>query len=204
MAGDLVRKLTDSDTLVDILIQMEDFLDNMDLYAFDNWFDGVIVEGPDISRYWLSIVLMYDYDDMPDPAGALRLVSSGLKVEYKKASMEDAEQSGQQVSMLDLDQIMTLQGGQDSQGTTLEPYDYQESDEVLKEVWLVRITIPRQFIDELNDINLNAFDSDVQDNLEDQYKIDKQISQNAPPTNQDAPMEPPATTQPDDDMGGME
>lgn len=196
---DIIKKLMDSDTLVDILLQVEDFFDNLDLYAFQNWFDGTVIDGPDISRYWISIILMYDYDKMPDPAGALRLVNAGVKVEYKEAKMEDTELPSGGTNIIDLDQMMTLQGGQDSEGTSFEPYDFQKSDDRYKSIWLVRVTLPRQFVDDLNDITLDGFDSDVQQSVAQRYGSD---------TN-DAPPQPPATQsdgEGDDagDIGGIE
>jgi hypothetical protein len=64
---DFIKRLSDSSSLTDILIQMESFLDELDTYAFKNWFEGEIVDGPNIERHWVSMTLQYDYKQMPDP-----------------------------------------------------------------------------------------------------------------------------------------
>ena len=81
----IIKKIASSKILLDVLIAFEDFLDSNDLYVYKNWFDGEIVEGPIISRYWISVTLKYPYRKMPDPEGAERLVRNGVSVKYKKA-----------------------------------------------------------------------------------------------------------------------
>lgn len=133
----LFKRLSDSSSLTDVLIQMEDFLDSLDLYVFKNWFEGEIVQGPDIRRYWVNMTLKYDYKDMPDPAGGLRLIKHGAKVYFRKAKEEVP---------------LPIQTPDDFQPGTKKP----KMD--LKDIWLVEIHIPRRFIDELNDDDLEMYD----------------------------------------------
>lgn len=137
----LHKKLSDSSSLTDVLIQMEDFLDGLDLYVFKNWFDGEIVEGPNVRRYWVSMTLKYDYESMPDPDGGLRLIKHGAKVFFRKAKEEVARD-------------------------IKDPSDYRPEQKGkpimdLNEVWLVEIHIPRRFIDELDDDDLDVVADDV-------------------------------------------
>lgn len=127
-------RLRDSESLTDVLIQMEDFLDGLDLYVFKNWIEGEVIVGPEISRYWTKMVLKYDYDMMPDPTGGLRLIKHGAIVIFDKAQEERPRE------------IKT-------------PGDYRPDhygkpimDKV--DVWLVEIRIPRRFIEELDDDDL--------------------------------------------------
>lgn len=141
----LFKRLSDSDSLTDVLIQMEDFMDSLDLYVFKNWFEGEIVQGPDIRRYWVSMILKYPYEEMPDPAGAERLIKHGVKVVYRRSSQE-------------------------------EPVDVETPDDLLsnnkprmelKKIWLIEIQIPRRFIEELDDSDLELHADDELVDVED-------------------------------------
>lgn len=112
------------------LIQFEDYLDQNHIYAFDNWVEGVVWDGPNVRRYWVDITLKYDYEQMPDPKGAARLVSTGAKISYK----EDKEiVSVDPKSADDLDPI------------TKKPREEE------KQIWLIKITVPRRFIEDAID-----------------------------------------------------
>lgn len=164
----IVKKLSQSDSLLDIMIQMEDFLDNMDLYAFDNWIDGEIVEGPDISRYWVSFSLLYPEDKMPDPNGAIRLINVGIKVDFKQVEVQDNKLPTKKGERISIDSIMTASNTDSAIGTSLgnvtPPVKMKYKSE-----WLVTITIPRHFIDDMNNINLYSFDDDVQNAIDKEY-----------------------------------
>lgn len=83
-----IAKINDSPHLLDILIQIEDVLDSLDLYVFTHWMKGELVEGPLVRRYWFDITLRYDYDEMPDPRGAMRLIKHGVRVDFNKVTVE--------------------------------------------------------------------------------------------------------------------
>lgn len=139
------KRLHKHANLTDILIQFEDFLDGLDLYVFKNWFEGEIHEGPEIRRYWVDVTLIYDYNKMPDPQGGIRLTKHGAKVRFEKGKREVA------VDIKD-------------------PSDYRpgrpgKPKMEIEEVWLIHISVPRKFISELDDDDLELFDDDV--NIED-------------------------------------
>ena len=121
-----------SDNVLDILMEFERTLDDLDIYVFKNWMKGEIVEGPKIDRYWITVTLMYPYKMMPDPSGAERLIDHGCKVWY-----------GEDV----LKHVAKITG----------PESYEPSEttgklqpKILKsKVWLVKITMPRHFVDEM-------------------------------------------------------
>lgn len=140
MAKSLIASLSKNPTLTDILIQIENFFDEMDLYVFRNWFDGEIVEGPIVERYWVSIVLKYDYDDMPDPTGGLRLLKSGAKVTYQK-STEEVEKPVEDPS--------------DFRSGTKKP----KMEE--KPIWLIKVSLRRDFIEALDDSMIDDFDDEL-------------------------------------------
>lgn len=80
---DTIQNLFDDEGLREILLNIEEYFDNMDLYVFKNWITGEIVEGPNVSKYWVDLTLKYPMDKMPDPRGALLFESQGTIVEYK-------------------------------------------------------------------------------------------------------------------------
>ena len=71
-------------SLLDVLIEFDQFLDDLIVYSYKIWFDGEVVDGPNLSRHWCEISLMYPYDAMPDPEGGQRLLARDCKVSYKE------------------------------------------------------------------------------------------------------------------------
>lgn len=136
----VLQKLFDRKSLLDLLIQVEKFLDSMNLYAYANWFKGEIVEGPQLSRYWISLGIKYPRSQMPDPDGAKVLSKVGVKVKYHKT----------------VEKVPV---------TIKEPEDYREGSRKPKlesvPVWIVRIKVPRKFIDEVDLEDLQIYDDEV-------------------------------------------
>lgn len=116
-----------SENMQGTLIQIEDFLDSNHLYAFENWMDGVIYDGPNVKRYWVDITLKYPYESMPDPRGGMRLYNLGSKLTFK----EEIEFVPIKVESPD----------------DLDPLTRKPKEEERK-VWLVNIRIPRKFIED--------------------------------------------------------
>ena len=46
-------------SLLDVLIEFDQFLDDLNVYSYKNWFEGEVVDGPNLSRHWGEISLMY-------------------------------------------------------------------------------------------------------------------------------------------------
>lgn len=141
MSKYFLKKIKDSSNLLDILIQVEDFLDSLDIYVYDNWIDGIIVNGPEVDRYWVKVSIRYDYDSMPDPQGGLRLLRYGAKVFYRKFNIEIPKK-------------------------ILEPNDYREGQPgkpelEIKKIWIVTLHIPRHYIEELDDDDLELYSDEM-------------------------------------------
>lgn len=134
----LFKRLNSSTSLTNVLIQIEDFMDSLDLYVFKNWIKGEVVDGPNIRRYWVSMTLKYDYKDMPDPQGALRLTKHGAKVFFKEAKEEKP---------------IVIDSYDDFRPNTKKP------KMKLEKIWLIEIQVPRKFIEELDDGDLEYYDS---------------------------------------------
>ena len=79
-----IQDIYESDKAFQILKDFERVLDDLDLYVYANWEDGELVQGPTISRHWVTCSFMWDKDKMPDPMGGKRLLDYDCKVTYKR------------------------------------------------------------------------------------------------------------------------
>ena len=148
--------LVDSSSDLNVLIEFEEVLDNLNIYAYKNWEYGEVIAGPEVSKYWFTVTLMYPFKLMPDPDAALRLIKHGARVFYKKDTF------------IEPIKIRT-------------PDDLQAADEmgkrkpkrVKKPIWLVTIEMPRQFVDdfESSKITINGMDIDLSE-VEGAYDTD--------------------------------
>lgn len=138
------KRLHKHTNLTDILIQIEDFFDGLDLYVFKNWFKGEVFKGPEIRRYWVDITLSYKYEDMPDPQGAVRLQKYGADIHYEKQLREIS---------LEIESSSDYREGKKGKPQIAE-----------EPIWLVHISIPRKFIEELDDDDLELYDDEVDTN----------------------------------------
>lgn len=138
--------IANDSTLMDMIIEFERTLDNSGLFAYKNWLAGELVDGPHLEKYWFVCTFMYPYSMMPDPMGGMRLQKYGCKVVYKEDILE-----------------VPIKITNNSSYSN----PYSKSAKLKKhKVWLIEITMPRQFIDErLDDINSsgNSIDVDTDD-----------------------------------------
>jgi hypothetical protein len=144
---ELIRNLEDSASLLDVLIQVENFIDELDCYAFHGWSKGVIVEGPTVKRYWVKIILEYKYKDMPDPIAALRLTKHGAKVYYERAKREVPFK----------DRVPNLKNNETDD--TKKPE--QKTKPELEDIWLIHVLIPRRYFNDIANETLPVGDDDL-------------------------------------------
>ena len=127
----VVKRINDNDNLLEVLIDVEDFLDSLDLYVFKNWIDGQVVQGPIIKRYFVELTLKYTVDKIPDPRGAKRLMIYDVEVTFKKST--------------ELKPIKVV-----------KPSDYEDGGHRPRlehtKVWLVHLKIPRRYIENIIDL----------------------------------------------------
>lgn len=135
-----ISRISNSDDLIDMLIDLEDYLDGSDLYVFKNWINGEIVSGPYVSKYWIKIILKYPYHLMPDPSGAIRLNKTGTQIKYKI-------------------------GYENVPIEIKDPSDYQPGTKkprmVKAKIWLVTLLVPRRLIKKMSDEVMDLYDEDV-------------------------------------------
>jgi hypothetical protein len=147
-----IKNIYTSDGSINTLLDFERCLDEANLYAFRNWELGELVEGPVIKRYTVSCTFMYPKKLMPNPKGAIRLLELGCNVQFKKTTIK--------VPVV----IKT-------------PDDYRPGTHypklTEKHVWLIRIEMPKDLMDEIRDgsVDLAGQTVDLSD-LDDAYEQD--------------------------------
>ena len=122
------------------LLDFERVLDELDLYAFQNWSIGELASGPTIGKYNVTCVFMWPEKRMPDPRGARRLLPFDCVVKYKKTMMA--------VPM----KIET-------------PSDYRPGTHKARimeqKIWLVEITMPKSLMSDIRTGSLELEDQDI-------------------------------------------
>lgn len=141
--------LKDSTSDLSILIEFEEVLDNLHIYSFKNWEYGEVLSGPEVTRYWVTVGLIYPYKLMPDPDGALRLIEHGAEVYYNKDVL---------IEPVDLK-------SPDDLGPTDPKTGKRKPKKKKSKVWVVTIKMPREFVDEFESskVNINGISIDLSD-----------------------------------------
>jgi hypothetical protein len=151
-----VKDIMTSDGSMSILLDYERVLDAQDLYAFQNWQLGELVQGPNVGRYSVTCTFMWPYKLMPDPRGAKRLLSVGCKVRFAKSEIKVP------VEVKDYDDFI--------QGTM-----YPKSTK--RKVWFVQIEVPLELMDDIKEGSIDLAGQSIDlDDLDDAYNedLDKQ------------------------------
>ena len=147
-----IRDIYMSDGSITTLLDFERVLDEVDLYAFQNWEMGELVAGPDIGKYRVTCTFMWPLDLMPDPRGGRRLLPFDCEVEYQKKEIQIP------VKITD-------------------PSDYRPGTKkaklMTKEVWLVAITMPKALMNDIRTGSIEMEDQDIElDELDQAYEQD--------------------------------
>lgn len=125
---DNTKEIFMTDSAVSTLLDFERVLDELDLYAFDNWKQGELVEGPIYQKYFVTCTFMWPYKKMPDPRGAARLGEYDCEITYKQDFFEHP-------------------------GKIKSPNDFKPGTKVAKMVkspiWLVEIVMPKQLMSDI-------------------------------------------------------
>lgn len=146
---DNLKNTTSRDSALEVLMDFERVLDNANLYAFKNWMEGQVVEGPGIEKYWVTVTLMYPANQMPDPEGAERLLRIGAKVYYVKDQLISAAKLRTPEDSEPVDQKDGRRPGQ------------ARAKKVSTDVWLVTIELPRKHLKGVEDAKLRVDDQSV-------------------------------------------
>ena len=138
--NNLINQFYDNSQTLDTMLLVEKFLaDTAEIFCYPNWFNGELLAGPSVGRYWVTIVLKYDHNEMPDPDGGMVLAKLGCKVFYKRFKHKvkvDVKSSD------DLDKRHRPK-------TKEEP------------IWLVKLIIPKKFLEDKKLKNLDMLDDEL-------------------------------------------
>lgn len=154
-----VKGIMASDGTISTLLDFERVLDEADLYAFQNWISGELVQGPDSGRYSVKCIFMWPYKLMPDPSGAKRLANIGCKISFKKGKIKVP------IEVKNYDDFV--------QGTR-----YPKGVE--KKVWFVCIEIPKELMNEIKEGSIDLADQTIDlEEIENAYEddLDKENTQ---------------------------
>lgn len=77
-----IDRVYNSTTALKILKDFERVLDEyFDIYVYDNWEDGELLQGPMSSKYWVTCCFMWSDKKRPDEAAIKRLRSNNVLVQ---------------------------------------------------------------------------------------------------------------------------
>jgi len=141
---------------LDVLLQVDSVLDSLNIYAYKNWIEGEIIDGPHIERYWVTVTLMYPHKLMPDPEAAERIMAKGGKVYYEKDELITAAKL---ITPDDRDPVEDpRRPGQ------------PEAKKIKRPVWKVTLELPRTFLDAMTSDKVKVDDLSIDtETVEDAY-----------------------------------
>ena len=185
MLNDSIKKISETNTLLDMLLEFEKVLDTTDVYAYKNWIKGEVLEGPILERHWVTVKLMYRQKDMPDPEGARRIMARGGLVKY----YEDTLLTPRKVRNFDDLTVNITPDGRTRYKTKTKS----------EPVWVVEVKIPRRYVDE--------FATEIVEADEDSYVDMESLNSDSSIESQMAPTAPSAAINPSPvppgDTGGI-
>ena len=120
-----IETVYESNTAFQVLKDFERVLDELDLYVYENWENGELVEGPNIDRHWVTCSFMWPRKRMPDPMGGKRLLDYDCKIKYKKSNLMQPRK---------IRKPSDMRPGSKKGKIDLEP------------IWLVEIQMPKKLI----------------------------------------------------------
>jgi hypothetical protein len=124
-----IENIYGSNNSLNLLKDFERVIDELDIYVYDNWIDGELVEGPKESRYWVQCTFMWPEKKMPEPVGGKRLIDYGCKVEFAESKLA---------------KVRKIKTPNDIRpGTKKGKIDQQN-------IWMVRITMPKKLMHDIN------------------------------------------------------
>jgi len=144
------KKIYMSESSLETLLDFERVLDQLDIYAFENWKRGELVEGPIVDRHWVTAKFMWPHKLMPDPDGAKRLLGYNARVMYARDKLASP------VKVEDYD---------DFRPGTRKPKMREDK------VWILEIRMPKELIQDINEgyLELEGREVDMTD-LDDAYE----------------------------------
>jgi hypothetical protein len=165
---DTIKNIYMSDGAMNTLLDFERVLDEADVYAFKNWVNGELVQGPDLGRYSCKCTFMWPYKLMPDPRASLRLSTIGCNVKMMKSKIEVP---------------VAVTSYEDFQSGSRYPKMKEN------QVWFMQIEIPFELMDDIKEGSIDLADQTIDlSDIEDAYDVDlEQTSSSNGDDNMDTP-----------------
>lgn len=124
-----IEQIYGSNTSLNLLKDFERVIDELDIYVYDNWIDGELVEGPIESKYFVECTFMWSESSMPEPKGGLRLVEYGCKVQFAESQIS---------------KVRKIKKPDDIRpGTRKGKIDHDS-------VWMVKISMPKKLMHDID------------------------------------------------------
>ena len=139
-----IEQIYGSNNSLNLLKDFERVIDELDVYVYDNWIDGELVEGPKETRYFVQCTFMWPEKKMPEPRGGQRLLDYGCKVEFAQDVIS---------------KVRKIRTPDDIRPGTRKGKIDQEN------VWMVRITMPKKLMADINRGYRNLDKNKVEDIL---------------------------------------
>jgi len=132
------------------LLDFERILDSLDLYAYENWQAGELIQGPTVEKYFVSCKFMRPYKKMPEPRGGMRLTKYDCEVNVQKTNLSFPKQ------------IKT-------------PMDYEPGNKVARmeqtQMWIIEIIMPKSLLNDGHEAAIDKESDEVDtDDLADAYE----------------------------------
>jgi hypothetical protein len=149
---DSIKGIFTSDASLSTLLDFERVLDEADMYAYQNWDLGELVDGPKIKKYTVACIFMYPAKLMPDPRAGKRILKLGCTIHFKKTKIKVP---------------IKIDSPDDYKAGTHYPKMIE------REVWLVRIEIPKQLMNDIREGSIDLAGQNIElDELDDAYEKD--------------------------------
>lgn len=149
---DSIKGIFTSDASLSTLMDFERVLDEADMYAYQNWDLGELVDGPRIKKYTVTCIFMYPVKLMPDPRAGKRMLKLGCTIHFKKTKIKVP---------------IKIDSPDDYKAGTHYPKMIE------REVWLVRIEIPKQLMNDIREGSIDLAGQNIElDELDDAYEKD--------------------------------
>lgn len=118
------RNLDGDETLMDVAMECAYFLEQIGALAYCNWDKGEVINGPNVTRFFSTISLMFSANALPDITVIDRLKSMQCKVSYETDTYR---------------RVVSYKDGEDQ----FAEYRQKVVDH---KVWIVTIKIPNRYL----------------------------------------------------------
>lgn len=124
-----IDQIYGSNNSLNILKDFERVIDELDIYVYENWIEGELMEGPIENRYFVECTFMWPKDEMPNPRGGTRLLDYGCKVQWGESFLA---------------KVRKIKSSDDIRPGTKKGKIDMES------IWVVKISMPKKLMHDIN------------------------------------------------------